>query len=251
MEMTMESENFGVCDAVLPIREVVLADNFTQALSMLGADNSFVYFDLGLTVEEKAILNQLDVNTTERYEHEFDSNFSVSYTDYLKNIGNDEILSSSVSSVLEKIVQNTQTLSSKSPFIFGYATTPEVLNFPLNWHVDQKDTVYDNLSYRVSIAIKGEGTMFCKLAEDKQKQIDAINTLNEIRSILDNNSQDENTLVEALNRAPNPCAIEDGHLISQAPSYFGTVFVIGKTDFSAIHTAPIVTDKRIFFSFGL
>lgn len=240
-----ESSNFCSYESIIITTEVVLAGDFEQAFNALEPDNSFAFFDLGLTTEEKAMFDQLDIKAEKHYEHGLKSSFSPSYIKYLEDIGNDEVLSSSISSILERIVQSTKNLVSKYPLIFSYATTPEFLNLPLYWHIDQSDNV--EVTYRVVIALKGPGTMFCKLAGSGRT--DAMNTLNEIRSIFNNNFQDENILAEALVNAPDLCSIKSA--IYQAPSYFGAVFIAGGNNLSAIHTAPIINEKRIVFTFGL
>lgn len=109
---------------------------------------------------------------------------------------------------------------------------------PINWHIDQKEEVSDIIKYRVSIALKGPSTLFCKLSEDEQKKLEALALIDEI------------SLVNYLSSTPNPCTIENGHTIHAAPQYFGAIFVIGKTNFSAVHSAPIINDNRIFISFA-
>ena len=239
------NSTFCSYESTTPTTEVVLADNFEQAFNALGPDNSFAFFDLGLTAEEKEMFDQLDVKAEGRYQHGLESSFSASYTKYLTDNANSEVLSSSVSSILERIVQSAKTLTSETPLIFSHATTPEFLNAPLFWHIDQIEDI--DVTYRVSIALKGTGTMFCKLANSERA--DAMSTLSEIRSIFANNSQDKNILVNALANAPDPCTSKND--IYQAPLYFGAVFIAGGNDLSAMHTAPIIDGKRIVFTFGL
>ena len=95
--------------------------------------------------------------------------------------------------------------------------------------------------------MKGAGTIFCKLADSERK--DTMNILREISSIFDDNPQDKNIIAEALVNAPDPCPFKNA--IYQAPSYFGAVFIAGGNDLSAIHTTPIIEEKRILFTFFL
>ena len=234
-----ENSTFCSYESAIATTGVVLADNFEQAFNALGPDNSFAFFDLGLTAEEKEMIDQLDVKIQKNYEHALKSSFSPSYTSYLMDIGNSEVLSSHISSsILEPILKNIKTIIYERDLIFGSATSPEFLNVPLYWHIDQSDDT--KVEYRISIALKGPGTMFCKLADSERT--DAMNILREIDSIADNFVSSEKDQVEA----PNPCPFENA--IYQAPSYFGAVFMTGGNDLSAIHTVPIINEKRILFT---
>lgn len=245
--MTLE-ENSSFCsyESVVPTAEMAFLNNFEQAFNTLGVNNSFAFFDLGLTDEEKEIFDQLDVDVEGSYQHGDNSSFASGYTEYLVEKGSSRILSLSISSILEKFVQSAQTLVNEEqiPLIFSHASTPELSNTPLMWHIDQR--IYSEVSYRGSIALKGPGTMFCKLLGTEREE--AMIAVNEINNILEGGNLNRTSLIEAVANISNPCPENN---IYQAPSYHGAVFICGGTDLSSIHTAPIISEKRIIFTFTL
>ena len=121
------SSTFCSYESTMPTAGVVLADNFEEAFNALGPDNSFAFFDLGLTAEEKEMFDKLDVKAQGSYEHGTKSSFCDSYTKFLMDNSNSEVLSSSISSILERILQSAKTVISENPLIFSHATTPEFL----------------------------------------------------------------------------------------------------------------------------
>ncbi len=48
----------------------------------------------------------------------------------------------------------------------------------------------------------------------------------------------------------NLCSLELGHQIYQSETLSGTIFAVGKTNFSAVHSQPSYLSERIFFSFS-
>lgn len=205
---------------------------------------------MNLTSEEKAIISQLEANDTKSFDQLLNSTFHANYTNYLTAIGNNEEVASRTSSIIKNFAERYMQLSPESEdvLIFGEATTPEALNSPIDWHIDKIDQVSDIIKYRVSIALKGPSTLFCKLAEGEQKKLESLTLIDEIFDNI-NNIEDEISSAYYLASAPNPCTIENGRTIYAAPQYFGAIFVTGKTNFSAVHSAPIINDNRIFISF--
>lgn len=267
--MTLDIENTDFCayNSTLPITDVAIADNFEDAFNMLGPDHSFAFFDLGLTTHETETLNQLDATSIKRYEQKFNSLFHDSYMNYLEDIGNDKKLSSSTSSILEKIINSTQTLFPISQGITSVSRSSENLDVPIRWHTDTAFTDTE-VSYRIVIALKGQGTMFCKFDQEQERveTLNAMNTIKELRNIINPDfpsniitpdilSNAINTLMlidtNILYKSVNPCLIENGATTHQVPLYFGAVFMFGNTQNPAIHTAPIQNETRIVFVLDL
>lgn len=241
--MTLEeNSNFCSYESVISTTERSFLNNFEQAFNTLGVNKSFAFFDLGLTDEEKQMLDQLNVEVEGGYENGVDSSFFSTYTEYLVEKGNNEILSLFVSLILESFVQGASNLVNveKIPLIFSQASTPELSNAPLLWHIDQRNDV--EVSYRGSIALKGPGTIFCKLSGLEREE--AMSSVNKINSVLEGGSS-----INALVNISNPCPVENN--IYQAPSYSGAVFISGGTDLSAIHARPTINENRIIFTFTL
>lgn len=244
--MILDIENTDFCsyNSTLPTTDMAIADTFEEAVNMLGPDHSFAFFDLGLTAAEKEAIDQLKVTNEIHYGGSHPISFYDSYNDHLKDIGNAEELSSTISSGLDRIVNTIHQTMPGHSMTYGDSVSFKDANSYLHdidsqfllWHLDHEDSAYDNIRYRASIALKGSGTLFCKLSQDEQYRIEARNFASNI--FLDMPQRDFDT-----------CNTENGHSIHQAPSYFGAVFIIGKTNLAAIHTAPIIEDERMHLIF--
>jgi hypothetical protein len=233
--------------------------NFNQALELVGANHSFLDFKLDITEEEKLIFEQLNVNSTSRYEQFLPSanlsEFQHSYTEYLKSIGNTDKLSSYTASILARLFNNYMTqMHTSDTLIFGSSWAPTFIESPIFWHMDNQaedeSGEYTQPDIRVAITLMGPGTMFCDLEDNhRSEELDILNSAANIYNTLDENAS-EDSIALALNNAlanlPPICSAEKEHKIHQPDRYSGTIFVGGKAPFATIHSVPTMTTERIF-----
>lgn len=257
-----------------------LGVSFEQAFTNIGPEHPFIDFDIGFSAEQKYWLNQLVVTTTKSFEEGRDNlnnfaNFETTYTEFLREIGNTEEVANKVTLIISNWMQSnlqaTADPTNESTLIFSAAALAN--NNPLVWHIDNSNTTYDHIELRIATTLLGSKTLFCQLAENKQTwkaEIDHANHLsdifeqvsNKIFAKLDNPNSSEhenNPLIikefnelyaERIKDEKSVCSEEVGHAIHQLTlPHAATLFVGGKTDFSAIHTAPITDKPRLFFSF--
>lgn len=228
----------------------ILTSSFEEALTMLGQEHQFAFFDLGFTEDEKSTIDKLIVDKASDYVVNFASNniqkFYTEYTKFLQDIGNNNEISLKTASIMARTF-NKLNLCSNQACNIGISSNIAGNNIVdiVEWHIDLHDTSKIP-PYKVAIALKGPATLFCKLTEDEQLKKEAYDiTLNNL-DLLYNASVNETALEEL--KLGSPCPSEKGHIIYQASPYHGAVFVIGKTNFSAIHRAPLINENRIFLS---
>lgn len=244
--MSLEFEvNSGLIVSTLE-QGPIYADNLEQAISLLNPSNSFVFFDLELTEEEKDMLDNLTVSHTyESLEAEYSKNM---VNKFFQTIGNSPKISSLTSSLLDRILS---PILSSNPEDTGFSltSTQQEQASPMFFHIDEP-IEFENIHFRISIALKGSGTLFCKLVEDENKKAEAYQTVFNEMDFLIKNRENYDVIINQINNIFNPCNLSAGNSIVQAPKYFGAAFIYGKSNYSAIHSTPKTDEENRIFLFA-
>lgn len=211
-----------------------VVNEISQQLHLLEGGKSFSYVDLGLTELESDALNQLNIETTAKFDQFGElEELKDRLTDFLNTIGqNDSEAIETTTDMISNLVQNVITASHKNSAWLSVRTYTPGSTFDIpRWHIDGADyglgdlPLYSQKTYKFTATLKGPSTLIYDLPSDQ-------------RNIFVSHFDDRSFIADFLSL---PGA--EGALPGQ-----GVFFTVGDNDKGTIHSEPKLQESRLFIS---
>ena len=190
----------------------------------------FYFFDIGITEQDLADFNSLDVQA-EKFYHQFGelSNTERGIADFLSKIGeNDENLVLRVASRLTQITNQFMASSQReTAWVHLRASVPTDRYDIPRWHMDGYyfTPVEGYLMYKFAVTLVGPSTLYYPIPQELRRTA--------WRHMLDRKYMQE------FCQADRVMSPKEGE---------GVVFLAGKKTESALHSEPPIHQNRLFFS---
>ncbi len=232
---------------------VVLVFCLMTTIIYSSSTESFVPFDLGLTEENKQFLQDLNVGSQKSYDnfgHLEDT--EQEHVEFFKSMGNDQDQAQSAATIISNMIRSSlQKLEAETAWISIRAfKSDDAYNVP-RWHTDGYYYLpYSGSQRKVATALKGPGTLFCKVSEDVRAKIDQIQsepfrglTEKEVKSLT-------KAELEAMTKRSRMKLAEllENHPIVQLPAGEGMLWIVGDQHLAAVHSEPPIHEDRLFIS---
>ena len=214
-----------------------------EKIGQLNAEKPFFNFTLGLSEEEKTTLRQISIDGTKEYNN-FDNldQFESKTTAFLQSLGNSEELSLRASKIIKKVVNDIKAAFNVDAAWVAIRSFTETTEFDEpRLHTDGYYYLpFEGSQYKVAIALKGAGTLFYELPEDFRNIFKEIQN----KQTLDNEKENRAKFVKLLEEysTQTQCFTYPGETCS------GVVFLVGNSDFAAVHSEPPIHSQRLFLS---
>jgi hypothetical protein len=215
-----------------------LADDVNHAISLFSEENQFVAFDAAFSAEEVAMFENL------KMDHEMDRAFfrslSVSretevldFADLFKNdlmkFGNDIQVAYEATNSITRFIWSLLKETGCDKMKVMYRSHHISADF---WHFD--DSASDHI---ILMTLKGDGTLFCKLAGDEQTRLHKIK------------NHKKNLFLGNFSKIEEGCDASQGDEIFQAQPLQPTVIKTSLRPYSTKHASPILEKNRFFINF--
>lgn len=212
-----------------------------RKLEKIDDQNPFLNFSLELSPEEKKEINKIVISQTKTYDKYGNlKDLKTEVPIFLESIGNSKELSSSVSSIIERIVNEIKAaFKAETAWVSIRSFTPTNEYDVPRLHTDgYYYSPRKGNQYKVAVTLNGAGTLFYKLPSD------ALRIFWEIQKgqTLENYTENRVKLVKLLEQYP-----DNKSFVHQGKEYTGTVFIVG-SESSAIHSEPPIHSERLFVS---
>lgn len=220
---------FSAKMVAVPAQSIV-EEGMREKIHLLGEKNSFVYVDLGLTDEQHCLMDQIVCKMDDYYNQIGSLDLlKEELPAFLKKIGNeDEKVISAVTSIIVTTVHNVLKASRReSAWVSVRGFTGMDEGIP-RWHTDGcyfGPYPYPGLVFKFTAVLKGSPTLLYPLSASMREAFE-VNRANRLflSELLD------------INKAESPKKGE------------GVFFIVGDPNFSAVHSEPIMSENRLFFS---
>ncbi len=214
----------------------ILADDVASAISLFSAENQFVSFDAHMSAEEVEMFENLKVddrhfNQRLSISRKSIADFTSKFADDLMELGNNIQVAAKAGASITRFIGSLFNNIDYDEMMVMYGSSANT-DF---WHID-----YGCGAYRILMTLKGDGTLFCKLAGDEQTRLQKIKNIHR---------SNEKYFLGNFSRIQEDCDAAQGHEIFQAqplqPTVIKTRCIRGPT----LHASPIVKSARFFINF--
>jgi hypothetical protein len=214
----------------------ILADDVASAISLFSAENQFISFDAGFNAEEEEMFASLKVDDRD-FHQRFSlsrkgiANFTSNFADDLMKLGNNIQVAAKAGASITRFIGSLFNNIDYDKMLVMYGSRVNT-DF---WHID-----HGCGEYRILMTLKGDGTLFCKLAEDEKIRLQKTKNLH---------PHGKKCFLGNFSRIQDDCDAAQGNEIFQAQPLQPTVIKTRCMGGPTLHASPIVKSARFFISF--